>query len=113
MACVSFSGHQPLLYAIPIIVAASLYFLAGDLSDKLLLMSLQSEEATCGEFRDAPGEVQSKFLQDGDDGDQMGGAMTLSPAAVESCVREAVKSCAEDDSLHRIYRACAALPDKE
>ncbi len=102
-----------MLYAIPIGIAVSLYFFADDLSDKFLLIALQDEEATCGEFQDAPSEVQSEFLQGGDDGAEMDGTMTVSPAALESCVHEAVKACARDDSLHRITRACAAPPGEE
>jgi hypothetical protein len=111
MACVSFGGHQPLLFAMPIVIVISLYFLPDEVSETILLIALQNEDATCGDFQDAPSEVQAEFLQDCDcldDAGADGNQVDLSPAILESCVREAVRACAEDDSLHRITRACAA-----
>ena len=104
-------------YALPIAVVIVLYFFSDDLTETFYSMVLQSEDATCGHFQDAPAAVQAAFLQDcgcldetGDD-DKADATAALPLDAVEACVREAVMACSKDDSLHQIYRTCATPND--
>jgi hypothetical protein len=114
MACVSFGPNQPLIYVtIATAIVVLVYIAADDFMDIFHLITLQNEEATCGEFLQASDNAQVEFLKScnclddtGDGGSHVAVTTPPSPAALESCVREAVKACAAEDSLHRITRAC-------
>ena len=115
MVTSSFHPHQPLHYAIPIVVVVALiYMFSDDAADMLYSQILGFEGATCGEFRAATANAQTEYLKDCDclgEGDnaskKANPVMSVPPADIETCVRAAIAVCTEDDSLHQIYRSCA------
>ena len=95
-------------FVIMLAILGSIWFF-GDEIERWFFGPLQIEAASCGDFQDALPAEQATFLQDcdclEDDSDAVPKALL---DVVEKCVRAKTAVCSKDESLHEIYRGCAA-----